>query len=32
MTIYEKISLVINFTILILELLSYLRNRRDRIE
>ena len=32
MTIYEKISLAINFAILILELLSYLRKRRDKIE
>lgn len=32
MTIYEKVSLAINFAILILELLSYLRKRRDRIE
>ena len=32
MTIHEKISLAINFAILILELLSYLRKRRDRIE
>lgn len=32
MTIYEKLSLAINIAILILELLSYLRNSRDRIE
>ena len=32
MTIYEILSLAINFAILILTLLSYLRTRRDKIE
>ena len=32
MTIYEKISVVIDFAILLLEILSYLRNRRSNKE
>ena len=32
MTIYEMLSLAIDIAILILELLSYLRKRRERIE
>ena len=32
MTMYEIISLAINFAILILEILSYLRDSRDIIE